>query len=63
MNNNFKIEIQPTLNRAIMFTAFPTGKPINFALLFHKQTTALQFQLDSNNFLLKTSATIRFFLC
>lgn len=47
------MEIQPTLNRAIIFTAFPTGKPVNFSLNFHKQTTALQFQIDSMNPVIK----------
>jgi len=41
------VNLQNSLNRAIIYTAYPLGKPINFTILHHKKTSALQFDVDS----------------
>lgn len=50
-NNEIQINTTPTLNRALLYTAYPTGleNPIHFSILHHKQTTALQLQVDTKN--------------
>ena len=53
-----KIKVTPSLNRSIVLTAFPTGKPVNFVVSHSKQTTALQFQVDSNASCISTGDVI-----
>jgi hypothetical protein len=57
---DIQISIKPTLNRAILYTAYPLGTeyPLQFSVLYHKQTTALQLQVDSNNNLIKEGKLI-----
>lgn len=45
----FSVDLIPTLNRAIVQSAFICGKPLTFAIKYDKKSSALQFQLDSNN--------------
>lgn len=45
----FAIDLIPTLNRAAVLSAFISGKPVTFAVKYDKKSSALQFQLDSNN--------------
>jgi len=47
----FRVITKPTLNRAILFNAYPVGldKPLQFSILHHKYTTALQLQVDTKN--------------
>lgn len=54
-NKRYKlhIDIQPSLNRGLIYSAFPIGKAIQFSVLFHKMTSALQFQIDSSSSILK----------
>ena len=51
--SRINLDIQPSLNRGVIYTAFPIGKPIQFIILHHKQTPALQFQIESNNEMIK----------
>jgi len=46
--NNLKIKLLPTLNRGIIYTAFPTGHAVPFTILFNKQSSALQFSINTN---------------
>lgn len=46
--NNLKIKLLPTLNRGIIYTAFPIGQAIPFTILFNKQSSALQFSINTN---------------
>jgi len=59
-NKKYKIhiDIQPSLNRGLIYSAFPIGKAIQFSVLFHKMTSALQFQIDSNASILKNKEII-----
>ena len=54
--NHFNIELKHTLNRCIITSAYPVGpeKPIQFAISHHKQTPALQFQVDTRNDLVRS---------
>ena len=45
--NNFRVKLTPTLNRAVTFTSYPVGKKVDFATLYNKKTSALQFQIDT----------------
>ena len=47
--NNLKIKLLPTLNRGIIYTAFPIGQPVPFTILFNKQSSALQFAVDTQS--------------
>ena len=47
------VNIIPTLNRGMIYTAFPKGEAVQFTILHHKQTSGLQFQYDSKNLLIK----------
>ncbi len=51
---NLNLTLQSSLNRAIVYTAFPTGKPINFTIYHHKKTSALQFDIDFKTFPIKS---------
>jgi len=55
-NFNFNIDLKTTLNRCIIMSSYPTGieNPVQFAILHHKQTPALQFQVDTKNRLIKS---------
>jgi len=46
--NNLKIKLIPTLNRGMIYTAFPIGQAIPFTILFNKQSSALQFSINTN---------------
>ena len=46
--NNLKIKLLPTLNRGVIYTAFPIGQAIPFTILFNKQSSALQFSINTN---------------
>jgi len=46
--NSLKIKLLPTLNRGIIYTAFPIGQAIPFTILFNKQSSALQFSINTN---------------
>ncbi len=50
---NFSINLIPTLNRAIVLSAFIGKAPLTFAVKYDKKSSALQFQLDSENDLIK----------
>jgi hypothetical protein len=50
----FMVDLIPTLNRAIIMSAFTSGKPLTFAIKYDKKTTALQFQFDTSNPLIET---------
>lgn len=61
MNSKFtrvSLELQPSLNRSLTYTVFPLGKPFYFSVVYHKQTPALQFQLDSNNSVIKDKSVM-----
>jgi len=45
--NNFKVKLIPTLNRGLIYTAFPSNSQVPFTILFNKQTSALQFSVDT----------------
>lgn len=47
--NNLKIRLLPTLNRGIVYTAFPGGQPVPFTILFNKQSSALQFSVETHS--------------
>lgn len=47
------INLKSSLNRAIVYTIFPTGKPLNFTVYHHKRTSAIQFEVDSRSQLIK----------
>ena len=49
----FSVDLIPTLNRAVVLSAFISGKPMTFAIKYDKKSSALQFQLDSNNTLVR----------
>jgi len=49
----FSIDLIPTLNRAIVMSAFISGKPLTFGVKYDKKSSALQFQLDSNSSLIR----------
>lgn len=49
----FSVDLIPTLNRAVVLSAFISGKPMTFAVKYDKKSSALQFQLDSNNALVR----------
>lgn len=46
-SNNLKIKLLPTLNRGIIYTAFPIGSAVPFTILFNKQSSALQFSINT----------------
>lgn len=46
---NVKIKLIPTLNRGLIYTAFPAGQPTPFTILFNKQSSALQFSVNQNS--------------
>lgn len=46
--NNLKIKLLQTLNRGIIYTAFPIGQAVPFTILFNKQSSALQFSINTN---------------
>jgi len=60
MENNTKksirtsVDLIPTLNRAIVMSAFISEKPLVFSIKHDKKSTALQFQVDPNQPLLKS---------
>ena len=49
MLNQMTFDLKKNLNRAILFTAFPTGKPVNFVVYFNKQNSGLQFDIYSKS--------------
>lgn len=49
----FTAELIPTLNRCMIASAFCAGDQIAFGIKYDKRSTALQFQLDSDNPLIK----------
>lgn len=46
-NIQIPVNLQNTLNRAIIYCAYPLGKPTYFTILHNKKTSALQFDVDS----------------
>jgi len=52
--NNLKVRLIPTLNRGLIYTAFPTGTPVPFTILFNKQTSALQFGVDTQHNIIRS---------
>lgn len=46
--NNLKVKLLPTLNRGMIYTAFPIGQSVPFTILFNKQSSALQFSINTN---------------
>lgn len=50
---NFRIKLISTLDRSITTVAYIKQKPLQFALLYSKTTSALQFQLDTGNSLIQ----------
>lgn len=58
MNKKIKMDlyVQDTLNRGIIYTVFMKSNSINFVICHHKQTPGLQFQVDSNNPLIKNKS-------
>lgn len=53
MTNQMTFDLKKNLNRAILFTAFPTGKPLNFIVYFNKRNSGLQFDIHSKSPLIK----------
>lgn len=49
VTNMIKVKLISTLNRGIIYTAFPSGEPVPFTILFNKQTSALQFSVDTHS--------------
>lgn len=49
------LNLQSSLNRAIVYTAFPMGKAINFIIYHHKKTSAIQFDVDSRSYPIKNN--------
>jgi len=52
-SKKFQIELIPTLNRAVIMSAFIAGRPLTFGIKHDKKTTALQFQFDAGNSLVE----------
>ena len=48
-----KIKFTSTLDRAISYVAYPKGQPVFYNILYNKQTSAIQFQVDSNADIMK----------
>jgi len=48
------LNLQSSLNRAIVYTAYPVGKPVNFIIYHHKKTSAIQFDVDSKSYPIKS---------
>ena len=49
----FTVDLIPTLNRAVIQSAFICKKPLTFAIKYDKKSSALHFQLDSNNSIIR----------
>lgn len=49
------IDLMPTLNRAVVLSAFISGKPIIFSVRYDKKSTALKFQIDTNQSLINNN--------
>ena len=47
--NTIKIKLIHTLNRGLIYTAFPNDESVPFTVLFNKQTSALQFNVDTHS--------------
>lgn len=47
--NNIKLKLIPTLNRGLVYTAFPIRKAVPFTILFNKQSSALQFSVETHS--------------
>lgn len=52
---NLNLTLQNSLNRAIVYTCYPIGKPTNFTIYHHKKTSALQFDVDSRAYPIKNN--------
>lgn len=50
---NLDLTLQKSLNRAMVFTAWPSGKPVYVTIYHHKKTSALTFDIDSRPAVIK----------
>lgn len=49
MDNRLKLKLSETLNRSIVYTAFPKDSPLSFAVMFNKRSSGLETQYDTKN--------------
>jgi hypothetical protein len=49
------VAVQNSLNRAMIYTCYPMGKPANFIIYHHRKTSALQFDVDSRSVPIKNN--------
>jgi hypothetical protein len=52
-SKKFYVKLIPSLNRAVVLPAYCAGEQIWFGVVYNKKSSALQFQLDSSNPLIK----------
>ncbi len=51
--SNMSLKLKGTANRALVITAFPSGKPVNFAVYYHKTNSGLTFDVNSKSNILQ----------
>jgi len=47
--NNLNLKIKDTLNKALVYTAFPKDTPLSFAILFDKRSSGLEVQYTTKS--------------
>ena len=53
-----KVKLISTLNRGLIYSAFPGGEPVPFTILFNKQTSALQFNVDTHSEIIQSGNVV-----
>ena len=57
-NTTLMLNLERSLNRAIVYTAFPMSKPVNFTIYHHKITSAIQFDVDTKSKVIKSQEVL-----